>query len=94
MRESGLMKLHVPEGPFVFAVVDLKVEYKKPLKFDQLFCVLMTRRLDGARLKLSYELTRGSGASADLIATGETTIVPLDAQFRPARLPQASRALF
>lgn len=90
MRHSGLIKHHAPEGAFVFAVVDLKVNFKKPLRFDELFVVSVTVRLDGARLRLEYVLTRGD----DVMATGETTLVPLDSQFRPARLPPAARALF
>ena len=90
MRESGLSDFHAPKGPFTFAVHELGLNYKKPLRFDDLFIVSLSVVLDGLRLRFNYEITLG----ADSIADGHTVIIPLDAKFKPARLPQAARDLF
>ncbi len=90
MRESGLADYHAPKGPFTFAVHELSLNYKKPLRFDDLFSVTLTVQLDGLRLRFDYVITLGG----DRVADGRTVLIPLDAKFRPARLPQAARDLF
>jgi acyl-CoA thioester hydrolase len=90
MRTSGLINYHAPEGDFVFAVHELTCNFRRPLKFNDLFTVAVDAKLDGVRIRLSYEITCGEFE----IANGTTVLVPLDKHFRPARLPEAARALF
>jgi acyl-CoA thioester hydrolase len=90
MRELGLINFHVPEGDFVFAVHELSCNFKKPLKFNDLFQVSLWAELDGVRIRLEYKIS----CAGEAIADGKTVLVPLDRAFRPARLPAAARALF
>ena len=90
MRTSGLINFHAPEGDFVFAVHELDCSFRRPLRFNDLFTVSVEARLDGVRIRLAYVITLGDVE----IAVGNTVLVPLDASFRPARLPEAARALF
>ena len=90
MRTSGLINFHVPDGDFVFAVLELTCHFQRPLKFNDLFTVSVMAKLDGVRIRLSYEITNDDHE----IASGTTVIVPLDSQFKPARLPAAARAIF
>lgn len=108
MRQSGLLAHHAPQGEFVFAVHDLSVSYKRPLKFDDQIEIWMQAKLDGVRVRIQYavekiisESTFSSGAADKnpesdriLVATGKTVLVPLDSQFCPVRLPPEARALF
>jgi acyl-CoA thioester hydrolase len=90
MRSSGLIDYHAPAGDFVFAVHELDCFFRRPLKFDDYFTVAVTSRLDGVRIRLSYAIT----CEGREIADGSTVLVPLDRNFRPARLPASARALF
>ncbi len=90
MRTSGLINYHAPEGDFVFAVHELNCNFRRPLKFNDLFTVEVIAKLDGVRIRLSYVIT----SEGKEVAEGKTVLVPLDNQFRPARLPEAARALF
>lgn len=90
MRTKGLIDYHAPKGAFVFAVRKLHCEFLRPLRFGDTFKVAVWARLDGVKIELEYEITCGETK----VATGATMLVPLDAQFRPARLPASARALF
>lgn len=90
MRQSGLIAFHAPEGPFTFAVHEVTCSYRKPLRFNDLFAVSVTTKLEGVRIILTYEITH-EGVSC---AVGATTLVPLDSKFRPARLPPEAKAIF
>lgn len=90
MRASGLMRYHAPHGPLTFAVHELVVNYRKPLRFDDEFDVDLKVEIDGVRLRFDYEIT----CRGELIADGKTVLVPLDVNFKPARLPAAARVLF
>jgi acyl-CoA thioester hydrolase len=90
MRTSGLIAHHAPEGDFVFAVHELNCNFRRPLKFNDLFTVAVTPKLDGVRIRLSYVIT----CEGKEVADGNTVLVPLDEKFRPARLPESARALF
>lgn len=90
MRQSGLIALHVPQGPFVFAVHEVSCSYRRPLRFNDEFVVSVVPRLEGVRLQLTYEIA----CENFVCASGATTLVPLDANFKPARLPAHAKALF
>lgn len=89
MRVSGLISYHVPQGDFVFAVHELDCQFKRPLRFNDLFSVAVRVKGEGIRIRLDYEIS----CEGIQVATGHTTLIPLDSQFRPARLPASARAL-
>lgn len=100
MRASGLLKHHAPEGDFVFAVHELSVSYKRPLKFDDEIEIWMQAKLDGVRIRIQYAVekviqeTKAGESDRLLVATGKTVLIPLDSEFCPMRLPLEAREIF
>jgi acyl-CoA thioester hydrolase len=92
LRSKGLMEIHQPYGPFVFAVVQLETRYFKPARFDEELEVWVQARLRGARIEFQYALW--SKRQEAVIATGSTQLVPINEQFRPSRLPEAAQKVF
>jgi acyl-CoA thioester hydrolase len=91
LRDEGLIEIHAPQGPFTFAVVDLDCQFKKPCTFEDEIEVVVDARLEGARIVFRYAIWLVRTAA--WIATGKTTLVPLTADLRPARLPASVRTL-
>ncbi|MES2963638.1 MAG: thioesterase family protein [Bdellovibrionota bacterium] len=92
MRESGLLSLHHPHGPFVFAVHDLRNQYLKTLRFDDEMEIWLQAKMDGARVHFQYALW--SPRQNAIAATGSTALVPVDISLKPARLPKEAREVF
>ncbi|MEK7355373.1 MAG: thioesterase family protein [Bdellovibrionota bacterium] len=92
MREAGLLYLHHPYGPFVFAVYDLRNQYWKPLKFDEEFEIRLQTKLEGARVHFQYALW--SPSQKTIAAAGSIALVPVDVQLKPSRLPKEAREVF
>ena len=92
MRSSGLLNLHHPEGPFVFAVYEQNARYLKTLRFDDEIDIRLQVKLDRARVNFQYAMycERQGG----LCATGSTVLVPVDTALKPARLPVHARDVF
>ncbi len=85
LRARGLTKIHVPYGKLVFAVIDAKLKYLKPLGFDEEIEVITQGRLVGVRLFFQYAIW--SGKQRQFAALGETELVPLTQDFKPSKLP-------
>jgi acyl-CoA thioester hydrolase len=92
LRDQKLIAIHAPQGPFTFAVVDLDCQYKKPCTFEDDLEIVVDARLDGIRIVFRYAIWHPRTNS--WIATGRTTLVPLNAALRPARLPDDVRSAF
>ena len=90
LRARGFMNIHAPVGPLVFAVVDLDCRYTKTARFDDLLAVFVEAKLDGARIRFQYAIF--NERTREWIASGTTTLVPINADMRPARLPAEARA--
>jgi acyl-CoA thioester hydrolase len=88
LRSKGLMELHQPYGSLVFAVVKLETRYLKPARFDEELEVWVQGRLEGAKIQFQYALW--SKHQKTIIADGWTTLVPINEQFRVARLPESA----
>ena len=92
LRDKGLTDIHVPAGPYVFAVVDVAVQYLKSARFDDLLEVVVEARLKGVSIFFRYAIW--SERLAAWIATGTTTLVPLGPDMRVKRLPADSNITF
>lgn len=92
LRDRGLLSLHAPYGPWVFAVVDLKARYRKPARFDDELDVRTQARLAGARILFQYAIW--CKRVSEVIAEGWTTLVPVTAALCPGRLPREVRETF
>ena len=92
MRAHDLIDLHVPRGPFIFAVVELSNRYAKTLKFDDEIETWIQARMEGARIHFQYAIwCRRTG---EVAASGATQLVPVDSALRPTRLPKHAREVF
>lgn len=58
MRQSGLLAHHAPQGEFVFAVHELSVSYKRPLKFDDQMEIWMQAKIEGVRIRIQYAVEK------------------------------------
>lgn len=69
-----------------FPVVDAKLRYRKPARFDQLLVVeTWVSRLTRVTLEFSYRVCRASGAA--LLVEGSTLLACVGEAHRPVRLP-------
>lgn len=67
-----------------FVVAHLTIRYLKPVHYDQLLHVtVMTGKHSGIRIEHDYQIHR----DAQLIATASTTLVCVDANGKPKRMP-------
>lgn len=92
LRKKGLIEIHTPYGPYTFAVLHLENRYFKMARFDDELEVWVQSRLQGAKIHFQYALW--SKRLAAVIADGKTTLVPLNEQMRPAKLPPAVVELY
>lgn len=92
LRERGLIDIHAPMGPWAFAVIDLDCRYIKPARFEDELVIRVEGIVKGLRLTFRYAIW--SKRLNTWICTGTTTLVPLDADLRPARLPESVREQF
>lgn len=75
----------------VFAVRRMEIDYLRPAKLDDLLSLTTrTRMVGGARVVMDQTLARGE----ETIATAVVTVVCLDGEGRPHRVPADLRALF
>lgn len=75
----------------VFAVRRMEIDYLRPAKLDDLLSVTTrTRMVGGARVVMEQVLARGE----ETIASAVVTVVCLDAEGRPHRVPADLRSLF
>lgn len=92
LRDRGIMSIHQPYGPYVFAVVKLETRYFKPARFDDALEVWVQSRLEGARIVFQYALW--CERLGEVIADGRTELVPANQELRPVRLPPSVREVF
>ncbi|ODT61390.1 MULTISPECIES: tol-pal system-associated acyl-CoA thioesterase [Paracoccus] len=92
MRDTGIdqMAMKAASGR-VFAVRRVEADYLRPARFDDLLTVVTDlASATAARIVVDQQVRRGD----EVLFTARVTIVCLDGQGRPVRLPQAlSRAL-
>ena len=99
LRERGQIGIHQPYGELVFAVLGQSARYYRALRFDDKMKIVLESRLRGARLFFRYAIYLAEGGGngvvpGDLIASGETELVPLTKDFRPSKLPDDLRASY
>lgn len=92
MRERGLIDVHHPYGPLVFAVVDLRSRYMKTARFDDALEVRVEVKAEGLRILFRYAIW--NERTSEWISEGETTLVPINDEMRPTRLPENAREVF
>jgi len=91
LRQNGLRYTDFEAAGFFVVVVEAETRYHAPARYEDVLTVETTMdQLRGKMLKFSYRVLRGT----ELLATGRTTHVVLNAELRPTVLPpEFSRAL-
>lgn len=92
LRNKGMIGIHMPYGPYTFAVLELQNRYYKMARFDDELEVLVQSRLKGARILFQYALW--SQRLNAFVADGTTTLIPLNQEMKPAKLPSEVVELF
>jgi acyl-CoA thioester hydrolase len=81
----------IEKGVGVYAVVEVKIKYRKPAKLDDdLLIVSRLAQLGGVSLAIDQKVLRGG----DLLAEGTVTVAFLSADGRPKRQPDEWLARF
>lgn len=85
LAKSGMIEnFDKPEG-LQFAVVDAGIQYKKPATYGEVLSVKMQVRKNKAKLEFQYAIYN---SHQELLCTGHTTHVTVDAKMNISRIPQ------
>jgi acyl-CoA thioester hydrolase len=89
-RSLGLSYKELEASGIMMPVMELKVNYHKPARYDDLLTIKVSiPEFPKARIRYVYELYNEAG---ELVNTGETTLVFLDIKMnRPVRLPEVMK---
>lgn len=93
LREMGASYRAMEESGVMLPVLDLKVKYIRPAKYDDLLTIKVTvPQMPNTRITFLYEITNEEGT---LLTVGETTLVFVDmAKNRPTAIPEPFAGLF
>jgi acyl-CoA thioester hydrolase len=84
LRQHGISYREVEEAGIYLVVARLNVRFRKPARYDDWLSITVTEKPDGGiKLQHGYEVRRGD----ELLATGETTLVCVDADGKPQPIP-------
>lgn len=89
LRGLGVAYRDLEEQDILFVVARMSLRYRRPAKYDDLLRILV-REVElptesYVKIDHDYEIRRGQ----DLLATANTTLVCVDREGRPQRIPQA-----
>lgn len=92
LRQSGMSYRELEARGFFLAVTDLRVRYREPARYDDLVRVhAWPREVESRRVTFGYLLEHAERGTR--LATALVTLVSLDRDFRPVRLPEDVRAI-
>lgn len=87
LRQLGMSYREVERESVFFPVVEAHCSYLKPARYDDLLQITTrAARRERVRLLFEYEVRRLE--SEELLATGRTLHVAMDARGKPRRLPE------
>jgi acyl-CoA thioester hydrolase len=88
-RQAGWPMLALQEGGTVFPVIEVRIAYKGPARYDDLLTIqLWLAELGGVRLNFGFRILQLNGSS---LAEGETRHVCAGLDEKPKRLPESLR---
>jgi len=93
LRAMGASYKQMEESGIMLPVLDLKIKYIRPAKYDDLLTIKVTvPEMPGTRITFLYEVTNEAGT---LLTVGETTLVFVDmAKNKPTQIPEPFAGLF
>jgi acyl-CoA thioester hydrolase len=84
-RSAGLPLLQLQENGIAFPVIEVKIAYKGPARYDDVVTVaLWINEMRGIRLSFGFQILHASG---QLLAEGETRHICASLDEKPKRLP-------
>lgn len=87
MREHGIHYRAMEEAGLALAVVDLRLAYRKPARYDDEIEIETTlAEASGVRLRFEYRLLRRDGDTETLLAHGHTDLACIGKDGRPRRI--------
>jgi acyl-CoA thioester hydrolase len=87
LDELGTSYRDLEAGGCYMPVVELRIRYRRPLRFDDGFAITSVAHVDGpSRLRFASLIT---GPAGEAIAEASVTVAAVDAGGRPRRLPPA-----
>ena len=89
-RKLGLSYKKLEESGVMMPVLDLKIKFIKPAKYDDLLIIrTVIRKLPAVRIHFEYEIFSVSAFQERLLNVGETTLVFVNLQNgKPCKPPQ------
>ncbi len=93
MRQLGFTYRDLEEMGIMMPVLDSKIRYLKPARYDDLLTIkVIIPSLPAVKMNFTYEITNEKG---ELINQGETTLAFIDMENgRPRRLPDVMKKIF
>ncbi len=96
LRSRKLLEYHGEQANCLFAVVDLKFQYRRPILFDQEMKVKLQTKIEGIRILFQYQIfidqnPKESDSEIDTtnpVVIAQTVHAPVGKNLRPRRLPQ------
>jgi acyl-CoA thioester hydrolase len=86
LRARGKAYRDLEAEGLLLVVSELVVRYRAPARYDDLLRVrCWVRDIASRRVTFGYAIDRGEGE--ELLVTGSTTLLSLDRDFRPVRMP-------
>jgi acyl-CoA thioester hydrolase len=92
LRSNGLLIAQLAEDGFIFPVIRVEIDYKSPARHDDLLTIT-TRpvRTGGSSCTIGHTVIRKSDGK--VLAEGIITLVCVNHELKPVRIPAALRAL-
>lgn len=92
LRRAGTTYREMEESGFRLVVGELQMRYRRPARYDDLVRIrCWVRELASRRVTFGYAIERAEGG--ELLATGTTAMLVLDATMTPTRLPAEIRSV-
>jgi len=93
LRAMGISYREIEESGTMLPVLELKIKYIRPAKYDELLIIKITvPSMPNTRIVFLYEIHNESGA---LLNKGETTLVFVDMlKNKPCQIPPMIEAVF
>jgi acyl-CoA thioester hydrolase len=86
LRRTGMTYRELESQGVLLAVVDAHVRYRAPARYDDIVRIrCWIKDLVPRRVAFEYHVERADG---ERLATGETSLVPLNREYLPSRLPE------
>ena len=86
MRALGATVLELQERDFIFPVIEARLRYKFPARYDDLLNIASTVAMDG-RAKIRFDAQISQNANGKPVVRGHTVHAFADAQGKPIRPP-------